>query len=307
MKEKRAKILIVDDEKVNIDILVNLLKAHYTLVVAKCGDKAISLLESNEDKPDLILLDILMPGMDGYEVCRRIKENAQTKDIPVIFITLLSNVEEERYGFQLGAVDYITKPFSPPIVEARVKTHVELKRKRDLLEVMAREDVLTGIANRRKFDEFLDFTWNSAVRRQTQLSLVLIDIDFFKRFNDNYGHSAGDDCLREIALSLKAAMQRSLDLIARYGGEELACILPDTDGPGAMTVAKRLREVVCAMDIPHEHSDAADHVTISLGVTTMIPQCNSQPSALIEAADTALYMAKKTGRNRVEFLVRDDI
>ncbi|MBF0317312.1 MAG: diguanylate cyclase [Nitrospirae bacterium] len=307
MMEKHPKILIVDDEKVNLDILVNLLKTDYTIVVAKCAEKALSLLESNDDKPDLILLDILMPEMDGYEVCRRVKANVHTKDIPIIFITLLSNVEQERYGFQLGAVDYITKPFSPPIVEARVRTHVELKRKRDLLESMAKEDALTGIANRRRFDEFLEFTWNSATRRKTKLSMILIDIDFFKRYNDNYGHRAGDNCLREISLSLKIAMPRSLDLIARYGGEELACILPDTDGPGAIKVAKRLWEVVCAMDIPHDYSEVAGHVTVSMGVTTMTPSLKCMPSSLIEAADTALYMAKKAGRNRVEFLSRDGV
>lgn len=301
-EHRRPTILIVDDEKTNIDVLVNLLNGEFRAIIAKNADQALKRLESIEEKIDLILLDILMPEMDGYELSRRLKNNILTKNIPIMFITALSMVEDEVKGFEMGAVDYITKPFVAPIVLARVRTHVELKLKRDLCEVLAMEDGLTGIPNRRRFDEFLEFQWNAIQRRKSPLSLMLIDVDYFKKYNDNYGHSEGDICLKKVAHALKKAMPRAMDFVARYGGEEFACILPDTGQAGAIEVAKRLLSAVSSLQIPHEFSEAANHITVSIGVSTVTPPEGGTASDLIETADLALYESKASGRNQISFI-----
>ncbi|MBF0476658.1 MAG: diguanylate cyclase, partial [Deltaproteobacteria bacterium] len=248
---------------------------------------------------DLVLLDIMMPGMDGYEICRRLKEAHRTKDIPVIFITARISEEDEVRGFKIGAVDYITKPISPTIVRARVKNHIQLKRYRDVLENLSVTDGLTGIPNRRRFDEFLEAEWRRSVRSRSCLSLLMIDIDFFKPYNDHYGHLAGDECLKQIGRALSTTVKRSTDLMARYGGEEFACILPETNSVGAMVVAGRLKDRVAALGVIHEFSPIAGHVTISLGVATMTPLINLLPMSLVRAADELLYQAKRSGRNRL--------
>ncbi|MEO5361979.1 MAG: diguanylate cyclase [Nitrospirota bacterium] len=299
---RRPTILIVDDEKTNIDVLVNLLNGEFRAIIAKNAEQALKRLESKEEKIDLILLDILMPEMDGYELSRRVKNNILTRNIPIMFITALSMVEDEIKGFEMGAVDYITKPFIAPIVLARVRTHVELKLKRDLCEILAMEDGLTGIPNRRKFDEFLEFQWNAIQRRKSPLSLMLIDVDYFKKYNDNYGHAAGDDCLRKVARMLKHSMPRAMDFVARYGGEEFACILPDTGQAGAVEVAKRLLNAVSSLQIPHEFSASANHITVSIGVSTITPPEAGTATDLIETADLALYESKASGRNQISFI-----
>ncbi|MCG6553814.1 MAG: GGDEF domain-containing protein, partial [Candidatus Magnetominusculus sp. LBB02] len=173
---------------------------------------------------------------------------------------------------------------------------------RDACEVLAMEDGLTCIPNRRKFDEYLEFQCNAIERRKTPLSLMLMDVDFFKKYNDNYGHGAGDDCLRKVARALKGAMPRSVDFVARYGGEEFACLLPDTGQAGAMEVSKRLLSTVNALQIPHEFSDAAGHITISIGVTTANHLVSGNSLKLIEIADLALYESKANGRNQARFM-----
>ncbi|MBF0153536.1 MAG: diguanylate cyclase [Magnetococcales bacterium] len=299
MLNEKPGILIVDDESFNIDILLNLLGDEYAITIAKSGEQALKRLEG-KTLPDLILLDVLMPGIDGFEVCRRIREGFRTRNLPVIFITALNNVNEETEGFQAGAVDYITKPFCSAVVQARVRTHIELKRSRDLLEILAKEDGLTGIANRRRFNEFLEFEWHRAQRKQTTISLTLMDIDYFKPYNDHYGHAAGDTCLRRVGYALRRSMPRSVDLVARYGGEEFSCVLPDTNTDGALGVANKLLHAVRELTIPHQHSKVADHVTMSIGVATLVPEAEQDPGILIDMADQALYIAKEGGRNRIE-------
>jgi diguanylate cyclase (GGDEF)-like protein len=296
--EKRSKILIVDDEKINIDILVGLLKPHYQTVAARNGQQALKRLEK-KPIPDLILLDIMMPGMDGYEVCRKIKDNPLTRDIPVIFITGKNDEQDEARGFMAGAVDYITKPFSPLVALSRVNTHIELKRRGDLLEKMALLDGLTEIPNRRQFDLFLDSEWKRSIRYVHNISLILIDIDNFKLYNDHYGHSKGDDCLKKIATAITRAMPRCEDLAARYGGEEFACILPETGVEGGVTVGNRILSFVGDLAIAHEKSPTTDHVTVSIGIASVIPTSNDQSCQLLESADEALYKAKQNGRNRI--------
>ncbi len=297
-KEEKSRVLIVDDEKVNIDVLIGLLKPYYRTAVAKSGELALKRLET-PPLPDLILLDIIMPGMDGYEVCRKIKENPKTRVIPVIFITGKSDEKDEAKGFQAGAVDYITKPLSPPTALARVKTHIELKKRGDMLEWLAGMDGLTGIPNRRQFDQVLDSEWKRAMRYQHKMSLILMDIDYFKLYNDHYGHTEGDECLKKVAGAISGVMPRCEDLTARYGGEEFVCILPETGSKGAMVVANRILENVCALNIPHAQSKVADHVTISLGITTAHPELKDSAHELLEKADMALYQAKKKGRNQI--------
>jgi len=206
---KHCKVLLVDDIQANINILYKTLKNEYDIESERDGESALKHIESFP--PDLILLDILMPGIDGYEVCKRLKANKRAKNVPVIFITSKSEEEDESKGLELGAVDYITKPFSKPIVRARVKNHLIMKKQRDLLENLSNRDGLTGIPNRRSFDMQLKTEWQRAVRSAVPLSLILMDLDFFKKFNDTYGHAAGDDCLKRVAQTLSNSLKRPID------------------------------------------------------------------------------------------------
>lgn len=249
---------------------------------------------------DLILLDIMMPGMSGYELCRRLKADPATRNVPVIFITAKSEESDETHGLELGAVDYITKPFSMPIVQARVRTHLELKRHRDLLENLSSLDGLTGIPNRRRFDEVARREWKQSLRDRAPISLILIDIDAFKGFNDHYGHLAGDDCLKQVAAALSDAVRRPSDFLARYGGEEFVSLLPRTDEAGAVLVAESMRRAVTDLAIPHARSPAGSRLTISLGVAACVPNLDQNLFGFINEADQALYRAKDAGRNRTE-------
>lgn len=295
---KRAIVLIVDDQPANIHALARLLKEDYQVLAAPSGTKALELAEG-EKRPDIILLDIMMPKMDGYEVCRRLKNQPTTKEIPVIFVTAKDESEDEARGLDLGAVDYIAKPFHNAVVKARVRTHVQLKIRTDMLEQLAMVDGLTGIANRRSFNENLDHEWKRAARSSRLVSLIMMDIDHFKAYNDNYGHGAGDDSLQRVAMALHSVLQRPSDMIARYGGEEFVALLPETDDKGAAEVAESFRRAVSGLSLPHAFSPVADHVTISLGHATRQASQNHSPQKLLEAADQALFKAKESGRNQV--------
>jgi diguanylate cyclase (GGDEF)-like protein len=292
---KTKRILIVDDEPTNIDILMGLLKSKYKLVAALSGEKALEIAKSRTS-PDLILLDIMMPGMNGYQVCEALKSSEVTKNIPVIFVTAVSEIMDKTKGFDLGAVDYITKPFHPPGVLARVKAHLKLKDRSDKWEQLAVIDGLTKINNRRRFDEMLNLEWKRSLRSRAPLSLIMIDIDFFKSFNDRYGHAIGDQCLKGVASRLRDCLERPADIITRYGGEEFAALLPDTDREGAEKMANKMRKEVETLQIPPTEAN----VTISLGVVTAFSDTGiDSPEALLKAADTALYESKKSGRNKV--------
>ena len=293
----RPKIVVIDDMPVNIRILHAVLARDFDVRCATSGPEGLEVVA--KEQPDLVLLDVMMPEMDGYEVCRRLKADAVTAKIPVIFVTALDEVEEEARGLELGAVDYLTKPVTPAIVLARVRTHVELKRLRDRLELMSTTDGLTGIANRRGLDVCLGREWLRAARAKSPLSLIMADIDFFKAFNDHYGHLAGDTCLRKVAQAMAGTATRSADLVARYGGEEFVVVLPDTDAAGARVLAEELRRRVAALGIVHAASAAAGCVTISIGVASLVPDGRDDPSYLILKADEALYQAKDQGRDRV--------
>ncbi|MHC1788596.1 diguanylate cyclase [Solidesulfovibrio sp.] len=297
MQSAPATVLVVDDVPSNLSVLTDTLRAEYDVRIAASGAQALRLVDENP--PDLILLDIVMPDMDGYEVCRRLKARAVTRHIPIIFLTAKGDVADETLGLALGAVDYIVKPVSVPIVQARVRTHVELKRRGDLLETLSMRDGLTGIANRRRFDDCLGRAWRQSMRSATPLTLVMADIDCFKAYNDTYGHMAGDECLKAVARALADVLNRPGDLAARFGGEEFVIVLEDTDLVGALHLTEAMRRAVEALGLEHAGSTASDVVTVTLGAACAVPKAASSPEALLCLADRKLYEAKQAGRNRV--------
>jgi diguanylate cyclase (GGDEF)-like protein len=294
---RRALILIVDDEVANIEILSAALEDEYEICFATSGEEAIEIALSV--LPDLILLDVLMPGIDGYEVCRRLKEDSLIADVPIIFTTGLGDQEAEARGLSLGAIDYVTKPISPVIVRIRVRNHIELKRMRDQLAELSVTDALTGLSNRRRLEQSLKQETARLAPVADWLSVIMLDIDFFKQFNDTYGHPEGDRCITMIAAALNRAMRRAACLAARYGGEEFACILPGTEHEGAMVVADTIRDQVHSLGIPHVKPVAGAYVTVSIGVATARCMPGMAPELWIKAADRQLYLAKAAGRNNV--------
>ena len=302
MSLEKQTILIVDDERLNIDIISSEFSPEYEILIAKDGKQALKRLENHP--VDLMLLDIIMPEISGYEIIKIVKNNEKCKNIPVIFITSKSEIEDETIGLQLGAVDYIRKPFNLPIVRARVKTHLDLKLKTDLLEQLVSLDGLTSINNRRKVDEILLHEWKRSKRNNTPVSIIMIDIDFFKKYNDNYGHTAGDNCLRKVSQGLKNCLKRPDDFLGRFGGEEFVVILPNTDTKGAAHIAECLRMAVENLHIPHQFSPMTGYVSISAGGATCIPDTSwESPTILVESADQMLYRSKENGRNQVQCIV----
>ncbi|MCP4022602.1 MAG: diguanylate cyclase [Desulfobacteraceae bacterium] len=303
-REEMKTVLLIDDTPENIQLLVETLKDEYKIMVATSGSEAIDMLKTEENLPDLILLDILMPDIDGYDVCKWLKNNDRTRSIPVIFVTALAEIMDETKGIKLGAVDYITKPFYPPIIKARVQAHINLKMKSDMLEQFVSLDALTNIPNRRKFDEVIVSEWRRAQRYDSPLSVIMINVDQFKQYNDNYGHGPGDLCLQSVARAIQSRVRRAYDFLARYGGKEFIAILPDVDVQGAQKVGISIIKAVENLHIPHELSKASDHVTVSLGIATMHPANEAESySKIIEGADQLLEQAKKAGRNR--FCIRN--
>jgi diguanylate cyclase (GGDEF)-like protein len=296
--EKKQSVLIVDDTAPNIWILKETLKNDYNILAASSGMEALAIAQATP--PDIILLDIMMPEMDGYSVCAKLKSDPLTQTIPVIFITALGSEESEAKGFELGAIDYITKPFNVTLVKARVKNHLALKKYQNELEHKTIKDGLTGINNRRCFDDCIEKEWSRMLRAEKPLSLIMIDIDFFKPYNDLYGHLLGDECLRKIAQTLNDSLHRPSDMVARYGGEEFACVLPDTSLEGAQLVAQSFRKAVNDLMIPNEKSTVSKCVTLSMGVATSIPSDGESPSSLISKADKLLYEAKNAGRDQIK-------
>ena len=293
----KAKILMVDDNAFNIKALNLVLSEEYQVFFAASGQSALEI--ATRTQPDLILLDIQMPGMDGFEVCRALKADPLLRDIPVIFLTAMTDETDEAIGLGLGAVDYLNKPIKPALVKLRVRNHLELKSQRDRLSRLTLIDGLTELANRRAFDERLEQEWRRALRTEVLLALIMIDIDFFKGYNDAYGHLAGDDCLRYVAQTLAASLKRAGDFVARYGGEEFIAILPGLNVKGMRAMAETMRESVAKLRIPHRSSTIAPYVTISIGAVSLMPAAGALSRSLVAACDQQLYLAKSHGRNRV--------
>nr|CRH05531.1 Conserved protein of unknown function. Putative response regulator receiver [Candidatus Magnetococcus massalia] len=293
----RPKILIVDDDPLNVRTMAEMLADEYLVLVASSGEDALQLVA--EEELDLILLDVVMPGMDGYSVCQRLKSNPTTEQIPIIFVSAMSDGSDEALGLELGAVDYITKPPRPAIFRARVRNHVHAKRQHDALAQLSNCDGLTGIPNRRHFDEVLKQSWLSSVISLSKLSMILLDIDDFYRFNESYGHEEGDKCLKRVAQCLERTRNRSSDFVARYGGEEFVYILPGTDAQGVALMAEKVRRAVAELAIPHTSSEVADHLTVSLGAVTLVPSLSNHVGQMLTLLNENLQQAKQSGRNRV--------
>ncbi len=321
------RILIVDDFLENRLPLVQLLSAagYPDLCVAESATEAFTLLGLDDPASsgggiDVVLMDVIMPGVDGIEACRRIKAHARLRDIPILMVTGRTRPEDLQEAFAAGAMDYITKPVNTVELLARLRSALVLKREMDCRKARERElvqmteklgevnrtlerlsflDGLCGIANRRYYETFLQREWSRSSRKSAPLALILIDIDFFKNYNDAYGHQRGDDCLKQVAQALATALHRPGDLLARYGGEEFVAILPETNTAGAGAVAETLRAAVEVLAIQHASSCVKDRVTVSLGLAVADPRRDVSPSILVAAADAALYRAKREGRNCV--------
>ena len=307
MQNTKPNVLIVDDEKSNLKILSEILKEEANVLIAKNGVQAVA--KAKQLRPTLILLDVVMPEMDGFAVITALKNDERTHSIPVIFITGLRDVDNEEKGFSLGACDYIQKPFHASIVKARVKLHLQLARQCQLLEKLANIDPLTSLANRRKFDQVLELEWLSAKRDKSTLSILMIDIDFFKPYNDNYGHPAGDDIITHVAQTLREQFGRPRDFVGRYGGEEFVVILPNTPGDSVHEKMQSCCAAVAEMALKHEYSSVDSVITISAGGISCQASLDITAQQAVEAADANLYLAKGSGRNQArwqELVKRDE-
>lgn len=288
-------VLIVDDDRICRTVLAELLKDDCRVLLAKDGASALRLAETEADI-HLILLDVSMPDMDGYTVLTRLRANERTRETAVIFITALSDEAEEERGLALGAVDYISKPIRPAIARVRICNHLKLMMQHRELEKIAESDALTGLANRRLFDKAFDLAYRHTARTGEPLGLAMIDVDYFKQYNDLYGHAAGDEALRQIARVLKNTAQRPYDLAARYGGEEFLLLLPGTECLDA--VLDKFRQEVLDLRIAHEGSTHGV-LSISCGAVKFVGDSLRDPSVALRKADVLLYEAKNLGRNRV--------
>ena len=301
MEFKKPTILVVDDMTTTLLLLHDLLKDTYEVKIAKSGTKALEILNAPNDI-DLILLDIEMPDINGYEVCKILKNNEQTKNIPVIFVTARNSEEDEEYGLNLGAIDYITKPFNKAIVKLRIKNYLNLKIKNDMLEKLSMYDGLTNIRNRRFFDETFEKTFSEIKRDKKSLAVLMIDIDFFKPYNDNYGHGQGDETLRKVAKALEKTIKRASDFVARYGGEEFVILLKDINKDGVEAVANNLLNAIRELKITHEFSKIENYVTVSIGVSYYNSSSDITKLELLLKADETLYNVKNSGRNNFAIL-----
>ncbi|OPX55327.1 response regulator receiver modulated diguanylate cyclase [Oceanospirillum multiglobuliferum] len=289
MNEK-ATVLVVDDSATNIQVLAGILKNDYLVKVANSGQRCLDILTAGP-LPDLLLLDIDMPDMDGYEVCRRVKADSDMSKIPIIFVTGMDSDDNEEYGLTLGAVDYITKPIRPAIVQARVKTQVMLKKQSDKLTFLAFHDQLTSVYNRYFMLEVAGQKVARTLRDGHSLSLLLLDIDHFKQVNDQHGHLVGDQVLVAMAQKLME-FNRKDDLVARFGGEEFIVLLDFCDKDSAVKKAEILRQAI------EDLMPAGLKVTVSIGIAELRSGKESF-NDMLKRADSALYQAKEQGRNRV--------
>ena len=319
------KILIVDDQPANLLAMEGVLEGMGAdLLTASSGQEALALMLKHEFA--MVLLDVQMPDMDGFETAALMRGMKQTRHLPIIFVTAISKEDEHVFrGYDAGAVDFLFKPVNPVILRSKVEIFLKINRQQQLLEKktmeldqkveellvlkaqleeanqqleeLSRTDALTGLANRRHFKETLATEWRRALRNGQSLALIMADLDAFKSFNDTYGHLAGDDCLRKIAVALRSPLMRPSDLAARFGGEEFVILLPGTDLEGGAYLAEAIRQDVEKLAIPHVDSDTGGLVTMSFGVAAVKPDATLVDLNLVCAADKALYMAKEEGKN----------
>ena len=324
MKQQSSNhVLVVDDKPENLLVLESLLEdMDCNIVKASSGNEALGLMLDYDFA--LVLLDVQMPEMDGFETAELMKGNELTRYIPIIFVTAISKEEFSIFkGYEIGAVDYLSKPIEPVIFKSKVRVFLELYSQKRLLqhqsellrlqvkeltelqdtncklEHLSLSDCLTGIANRRNLDQYIIMCWENAIRLKTPLSMIMGDIDYFKQYNDNYGHLQGDECLKKVAEEMVLNLKRPMDFVARYGGEEFIIILPDTDEKGAMFMAEAIRKSIESLRVPHEYSPISKYVTMSFGVITTSPGPGDVLDDVVHQVDQALYVAKDSGRNKV--------
>jgi len=316
------RILIVDDSSTSRMLLENILRhsGYSDLLQASTAAEALELLrscagveEAGERPVDLVLMDLNMPGMDGIEASRVIKSDPDLRDVPIIMVTVSDDSESLERAFEVGAIDFISKPVSKVELRARVRSVLKLKQEMDQrkqrekqleeitrkLEALSNLDGLTEVPNRRRFDETFPKEWRRCLRENKPLSILMIDIDFFKAYNDTYGHLQGDTCLKRVAHGIQETLKRPGDLVARFGGEEFSVLLPNTDLHGAKGMAEEIQARVADMNLKHEASDVADTLTVSIGAASGLPARDGDPTQLLREADAALYDAKRSGRNRI--------
>lgn len=321
----KTKILVIDDEIDSLDLLLTMLTMQ-GYEVEQNNDGRLTVDVARLISPDLIILDIRMPAISGFEVCLKLKSSPYTQNIPIIFVSALSEAESKTQAFEYGADDYITKPFQTEEVLVRIKKQLgvsqlrqelikknarleqeirkhqlaqeNLSRLNQRLDKLATTDGLTQIANRRYFDDFLVREWRRGKREKFPLSLIICDIDYFKHYNDFFGHQAGDICLQKVAERISDTAKRPGDLVARYGGEEFVVLLPRTPGKNALQVAETIRHNIKELKLPHPQSSVSDYVSLSLGISCVVPDSRHTRNQLLVTADKALYTAKKEGRDR---------
>lgn len=318
-KEGRTVVLLVDDQPMVAEAIRRMLADEQDIEFYYCAVSSRAVIMAKEVAPTVILQDLIMPDLDGITLMRFYRANESTRDIPVIVLSSKDDPRDKSQAFGAGASDYLVKLPDKIELIARIRAHSKsylaqmqrdeaFKKLRELqkqleasnteLQRLSCLDGLTGIANRRHFDTYLEQEWLRASREGVKISLVLTDLDYFKAYNDNYGHQAGDDCLKKVASVFKAVIQRPGDMVARYGGEEFVVVLPNTDIDGAVVLAEAIHSRVYALKIPHRFSKATNHMTISIGIATIQPNKKNSPKDLIAMADIALYQAKQHGRNR---------
>nr|WP_321464611.1 diguanylate cyclase [uncultured Desulfobulbus sp.] len=317
MAEHESRILVIDDDPGAIRLLATLLKGCGKVYFTTRGSEARTMAQAIN--PDLVLLDIVMPDRDGLKVCQEFKQDPLLAEIPILFVTSQTDADMETQALEAGALDFIHKPPHPQIVKARVSNYLALKHHTDQLRMLSTQDGLTGIANRRSFDKAIENEWRRACRNRYPLSLLMLDIDHFKQFNDRYGHQAGDDCLRTVAGYLATRVRRPGDLVARYGGEEFAMLLPKCPLEYALEFAESILADIAELEIDHTEGEETRRVTVSIGVGCSQNVCKGRRACwheahrldqdllcgmtsanLIRQADMALYQAKQNGRNRIE-------
>lgn len=322
-QERNANILIVDDRAENLFVLESILEGmDCNIMKATSGNEALGLMLEHDFA--LVLMDVQMPEMDGFETAELMRGSERTRYIPIVFVTAISKEQKCIFkGYEIGAVDYLFKPIEPVILKSKVRVFLDIYNQKKMLEEQAEllelkvmeltelkdansrledltlSDGLTGISNRRNFDQYIRKSWRNSLRANKPLSLIMADIDYFKAFNDHYGHLKGDECLKKVAKTVDFTLKRPMDLAARYGGEEFAIVLPDTDSHGALIVAEDIRQNIEGQLLAHEYSNVAPYVTVSLGVATVVPKQTDSIEQFIEKADMALYDAKQSGRNKV--------
>lgn len=295
--EEKFNILVVDDEKANLIMLNKILSPKYSVFTARTGEEVLERVKNIQ--PDLILLDIMLPGISGFDVLHHLKESPETRAIPVIIISGLNSEVDEEKGLLMGAVDYIIKPFKTAIILARVNTHLQIVRHMRMIERLGMVDPLTDIPNRRCFDDRISIEWRRSLRTGTSLSLLMIDVDKFKDYNDTWGHPQGDKLLKSISRVLASSARRPGDLASRIGGEEFCVLLPDANIDAAVRVAEDIRAQIERLRIPTADGVTITTITVSIGVCSCFPDKDMSIADFISETDKKLYRAKTLGRNQV--------